>query len=124
MFTSTILKGFVRINLKDTGTDETKPEDRVCSYIDQDVLDAYSSLEASPNQILSLVNASCEGQNEGFFEKMAGFFKRLFSKLILLFDYDVFLNNYYQQKKANRTPLWWKIYKTLAAMLLRYASVR
>lgn len=87
MFTSTILKGFVRINLKDTGTDETKPEDRVCSYIDQDVLDAYSSLEASPNQILSLVNASCEGQNEGFFEKMAGFFKRLFSGDRYVFAY-------------------------------------
>ena len=87
MFTSTILKGFVRINLKDTGTDETKPEDRVCSYIDQDVLDAYSSLEASPNQVLSLVNASCEGQNEGFFEKMAGFFKRLFSGDRYVFAY-------------------------------------
>lgn len=87
MFTSTILKGFVRINLKDTGTDETNPDDRVCSYIDQDVLDAYASLEASPNQILSLVNASCEGQNEGFFEKMAGFFKRLFSGDRYVFAY-------------------------------------
>lgn len=88
MFTATILKGFVRINLKESGSDETKPEDRVCDYIDQDVLDVYSSLEASPNKILSLVNASCEYQNAtGFFATMGNFFKRLFTGDRYVFAY-------------------------------------
>ena len=88
MFTSTILKGFVRINLKESGSDETKPEDRVCSYIEQDVLDAYADLEASPNEILSLVNASCEYQNAtGFFATMGKFFTRLFTGDRYIFAY-------------------------------------
>lgn len=87
IFTSTILKGFIRINLKDDGTDETNPEHRVCDYIEQDVLDAYTAYDASPNQILSLVNASCESQGGGFFERMAGKFKRLFSGDRYVFAY-------------------------------------
>ena len=87
IFTATILKGFIRINLKDDGTDETNPEHRVCDYIEQDVLDAYTAYDASPTQILSLVNASCESQGGGFFERMAGKFKRLFSGDRYVFAY-------------------------------------
>lgn len=89
MFTSTILKGFVRINMKESGgMDETNPDDRVCDFIEQDVLDAYADLEASPNQILSLVNASCEYQgNDGFFDTMAAFFTRLFTGDRYVFAY-------------------------------------
>lgn len=89
MFTSTILKGFVRINMKESGgMDETNPDDRVCDFIEQDVLDAYADLEASPNQILSLVNASCEYQgNDGFFDTMAAFFSRLFTGDRYVFAY-------------------------------------
>lgn len=89
MFTSTILKGFVRINMKESGgMDETNPDDRVCDFIEQDVLDAYADLEASPNQILALVNASCEYQgNDGFFDTMAAFFTRLFTGDRYVFAY-------------------------------------
>lgn len=89
MFTSTILKGFIRINMKESGgMDETNPDDRVCDFIEQDVLDAYADLEASPNQILSLVNASCEYQgNDGFFDTMAAFFTRLFTGDRYVFAY-------------------------------------
>ena len=89
MFTSTILKGFVRINMKESGgMDETNPDDRVCAFIEQDVLDVYADLEASPNQILSLVNASCEYQgNDGFFDTMSAFFTRLFTGDRYVFAY-------------------------------------
>ncbi len=86
IFTSTILKGFVRINLKEDGTDETKAKDRVCEYIDQDTLKAYTSLDADPNQILSLVNASCEYQGGGF-AVVLGKFKRLAGKDRYVFAY-------------------------------------
>lgn len=76
MFTSTILKGFIRFNLKDGETDETKAENRVCENINQDVVDVYTNLEADPNQLLSLVNASCETQKSGF-SAILGAFKRL-----------------------------------------------
>ena len=89
MFTSTILKGFIRINLKESGGgDETNPDDRVCDFIEQDVLDVYADLETSPNQLLSLVNASCEYQgNDSFFDKMAAFFSRLFTGDRYVFAY-------------------------------------
>lgn len=86
IFTSTILKGFVRINLKEDGTDETKAKDRVCEYIDQDTLKAYTALDADPNQILSLVNASCEYQGGGF-AVVLGKFKRLAGKDRYVFAY-------------------------------------
>ncbi len=86
IFTSTILKGFVRINLKEDGTDETKAKDRVCEYIDQDTLKAYTALDADPNQILSLVNASCEYQGGGF-AVILGQFKRLAGKDRYVFAY-------------------------------------
>lgn len=89
MFTATILKGFIRINMKESGgMDETNPDDRVCDYIDQEVLDVYADLETSPNQLLSLVNASCEYQgNDGFFDTMAAFFTRLFTGDRYVFAY-------------------------------------
>lgn len=86
IFTSTILKGFVRINLKENATDETVADNRVCSYIDQDTLNAYTALDASPNQILSLINASCEYQGGGFSD-ILGTFKRLAGKDRYVFAY-------------------------------------
>lgn len=86
IFTSTILKGFVRINLKEDATDETVADNRVCSYIDQDTLNAYTALDAKPNQILSLINASCEYQGGGFSD-ILGTFKRLAGKDRYVFAY-------------------------------------
>lgn len=86
IFTATILKGFVRINMKEDGEDETKAADRVCEYIDEDTLAAYTALDADPNQILSLVNASCEYQGGGFSDVL-GTFKRLSGKDRYVFAY-------------------------------------
>ncbi len=85
-FTATILKGFVRINMKEGKTDETKASDRICEYIDDKTLAAYTALDADPNQILSLVNASCEYQGGGFSD-VIGAFKRLAGKDRYVFAY-------------------------------------
>ena len=69
IFTSTILKGFYRINLvledqrtADTGTKDpaTDPRNRMCPDIDGDILELYTSIDADPGDIISLVNATCE----------------------------------------------------------------
>lgn len=92
IFTSTILKGFVRINLKEKSQlngqepDETKASHRICENINQETLDAYTALDADPNQILSLVNASCEYEGGGFSDVL-GFFKRLAGKDRYVFAY-------------------------------------
>lgn len=87
IFTSTILKGFVRINVKSDGDkDETNPESRVCEYIDQATLDAYTAYDADPNEILALVNASCETQG-GAFEDILATYKRLTGKDKYIFAY-------------------------------------
>ena len=88
-FTAAILRGFVRINLNNNGTDELEPTHRVCSYIESDVLQAYSRDDATPNEILSLVNASCTDQNEGdtLIGLVIGKAKRLFSGDRYVFAY-------------------------------------
>lgn len=69
IFTSTVLKGFYRINLKEED-DRTKHEDgkddaifnenRVCEDIDDEVLAAYTRVDANPGDIIGMVNATCE----------------------------------------------------------------
>lgn len=71
IFTSTILKGFYRINLvpedqRDTtyireGKDPAAYNaNRVCKDIDDEVLAAYTRVDADPGEIISLVNATCD----------------------------------------------------------------
>ena len=87
-FTTTIMRGFIRINLKATGSDELNPDDRVCSYIEPELLKAYSRDEATPNEILSLVNASCSDQNhDSFLELVGNKLKKLFSGDRYVFAY-------------------------------------
>ena len=67
IFTSTILKGFYRINLVpedqrvDTGTKDpaTANENRMCKNIPDDVLEAYTRVDAEPGEIISMVNETC-----------------------------------------------------------------
>ena len=68
IFTSTILKGFYRINLlpenqrpkhDDTKDDSVFNENRVCQDIDDPILNAYTKLDADPWEIISMVNLSC-----------------------------------------------------------------
>lgn len=71
IFTSTILKGFYRINLVPEDQRDTtyldRGEDpaiynsnRVCKDIDSEVLAAYTRIDADPGEIISLVNATCD----------------------------------------------------------------
>ena len=68
VFTSTILKGFLRINLvpeedrkevEDGKALETLNANRMCKDIDDDTLDLYVANDTSPSDLLSLVNATC-----------------------------------------------------------------
>lgn len=70
IFTSTIIKGFYRINLipqeerDDTYLKEGKDpaaynENRVCTDIPDDVLERYTKVDADPMDIISMVNETC-----------------------------------------------------------------
>ena len=69
IFTSTVLKGFYRINLvpedqrKNTGDGKDPAvynENRVCTDIDDSILAAYTRVDAEPGEIIGMVNATCE----------------------------------------------------------------
>lgn len=71
IFTSTIIKGFYRINLipveerDDTYLKEGKDpatynDNRVCTDISDDILERYTRLDADPGDIISMVNETCE----------------------------------------------------------------
>ena len=84
LFTSTILKGFVRINLLPEGQrksdDETKKENWACGSEQKfaDIVKIYSKLDTDPNQLLALINYNCAynpPSNQGGF---GGFLKGLF----------------------------------------------
>ena len=67
IFTSSVLKGFYRINLvpedqrTDTGDKDpaTLNSNRMCRDIDDEVLAAYTRLDAEPSEIISMVNETC-----------------------------------------------------------------
>ena len=83
IFTSTILRGFYRINLIDE-EDRPKHEDgkddavfndnRVCKDIDDDVLDTYTRLDAKPGDIIGMINMTCEADDADL-----GFFRTIIS---------------------------------------------
>lgn len=68
IFTSTILKGFYRINLipyedrvhKKGRDDATINENRVCKNMDDAILNSYTRLDADPGDIIALVTYDCE----------------------------------------------------------------
>ena len=96
IFTSTILKGFYRINLvpedqrvnRNDGKDPAiYNENRVCKDIDDGILDAYKRVDAEPGEILDLVTATCDsdaapsflnGLRTGF-QKLTGGTKYIFT---------------------------------------------
>lgn len=96
IFTSTILKGFYRINLvpedqrvnRNDGKDPAVYNDnRVCKDIDDGILDAYKRVDAEPGEILDLVTATCDsdaapsflnGLRTGF-QKLTGGTKYIFT---------------------------------------------
>ena len=55
LFTSTILKGFIRINLKEGQTDETKSSNWMCKDdLDEETKSTYTDLYADPEIIIGL----------------------------------------------------------------------
>ena len=67
VFTSTIIKGFYRINLKpeeervheDDKEDYMINENRMCEDIDDEIMEEYSRIDADPQTIISMINQNC-----------------------------------------------------------------
>lgn len=104
IFTSSILKGFYRINLlpederpkHEEGKDDAVFNDnRVCKDIDDDVLKAYTRLDADPGEIIGMVNLTCEGdaQSGGAFNALLGVISpKLAGKTYYVFSYMPFIS--------------------------------
>ena len=94
VFTSTVLKAFYRINLIDydsrkheSGKDDAVfNENRVCQDIDDDVLAAYTRLDAEPGEIIDMVNATCDSDG-GIIKSVVKFFKKLTGNEYYVFAY-------------------------------------
>ena len=104
IFTSSILKGFYRINLlpederpkhEDGKDDAVFNDNRVCKDIDDDVLKAYTRLDADPGEIIGMVNLTCEGdaQSGGAFNSLLGVISpKLAGKTYYVFSYMPFIS--------------------------------
>lgn len=104
IFTSSILKGFYRINLlpederpkhEDGKDDAVFNDNRVCKDIDDDVLKAYTRLDADPGDIISMVNLTCEGnsQSGGALNSVLGTISpKLAGKTYYVFSYMPFIS--------------------------------
>ena len=104
IFTSSILKGFYRINLlpederpkHEEGKDDAVFNDnRVCKDIDDDVLKAYTRLDADPGEIIGMVNLTCEGdaKSGGAFNSLLGVISpKLAGKTYYVFSYMPFIS--------------------------------
>lgn len=93
IFTTTILKGFIRINLVEENADETKSSNWVCQNVDENILEIYTNLDADPKDILGLVNVKCSEseQSSNFLDslwhKVKGIFKELGGSERYMFAY-------------------------------------
>ena len=99
IFTSTILKGFYRINLvpedqRDTtyisaGKDPAAYNvNRVCKDIDDEILAAYTRIDADPGDIISLVNATCDSDVQpGFINNLKTNIQKLTGSTKYVFAY-------------------------------------
>lgn len=94
VFASTVLKSFYRINLIDydsrkheSGKDDAVfNENRVCQDIDDDVLAAYTRLDADTGEIIDMVNATCDSDG-GIIKSVIKFFKKLTGNEYYVFAY-------------------------------------
>ena len=94
IFTSTVLKAFYRINLIDYNSrkheagkdDAVFNENRVCQDIDDDVLAAYTRLDADPGEIIDMVNATCDSDG-GIIKSVIRLFKKLTGNEYYVFAY-------------------------------------
>ena len=94
IFTSTVLKAFYRINLIDYNSrkheagkdDAVFNENRVCQDIDDDVLAAYTRLDADPGEIIDMVNVTCNSDG-GIIKSVIRLFKKLTGNEYYVFAY-------------------------------------
>lgn len=94
IFTATILKGFIRINLvpeeyrvtpDDGRSEEMLNENRICKDIDDDVLDAYTRVDADPGEIISLLTETCSvDTSEDWYDKKYGKEKYVFAHMPII----------------------------------------
>ena len=70
LFTSTILKGFIRINLKDGTTDETKSANWMCKDLDEDTKKIYTDLYADPELVIGLTSKKCDADDASLVAKV------------------------------------------------------
>ncbi len=99
IFTSTIIKSFYRINLiPEEDRDKSyvmKGEDpaiynenRVCTDIDDAILDTYTAIDANPFDIISMVNATCDSDAQpGFLNNLHTTFQTLTGSTKYVFSY-------------------------------------
>jgi len=102
IFTSTVLKGFYRINLieeenrkhEDGKDDAIFNENRVCKDIDDEVLAAYTRLDADPGEIISMVNITCDKDESllGLIPGLGDVYKKLSGKTMYVFAYTGFIS--------------------------------
>ncbi len=94
IFTSTILKGFIRINLvpeeyreepTDGRSEEMLNANRICKDIDDDVLEAYTKIDADPGEIISLLTEKCTvDKSEDWYQKKYGKDKYVFANVPII----------------------------------------
>ncbi len=94
IFTATILKGFIRINLvpeeyrvtpDDGRSEEMLNENRICKDIDDDILEAYTRIDADPGEIISLLTESCSvDTSEDWYVKKYGKKKYVFAHMPII----------------------------------------
>ena len=96
IFTASIVKAFMRINLKADHTDEGAKlrENWMCHDIDNTILEKYTALDADPMVLLEpeMINLSCaQGNSSGFFDALADLGSRITGQDRYMFTYIFFI---------------------------------
>ena len=96
IFTSSIVKAFMRINLKEDHTEEGAKlrENWMCHDIDQKILDKYTALDADPMILLEpeMINLSCaQGNTSNFFGALGDIGSRITGQDRYMFTYIFFI---------------------------------
>lgn len=97
VFSSTIIKGFYRINLvpedqrtkhEDGKDDAVFNENRVCKNIDDEILAAYTKVDADPSEIISMVNLTCDSNsNPGLINRIQTTLQTATGSTMYIFTY-------------------------------------
>ena len=96
IFTASIVKAFMRINLKQDHTEEGAKirENWMCHDIDNDILEQYTALDADPMVLLEpeMINLSCaQGNTSNFFGSLGDIGSRITGTDRYMFTYIYFI---------------------------------